>query len=112
MRGFDCPTWCVSNHASEEGFFLEDNQVGELLHATDPAPIPVVVLLHNAQGARMMAADNLDVVLFQHQFLGASMAETQEEWVFMGSDHGGLTVTRESAMRVYRLLGTVLAAGT
>lgn len=112
MRGSDCPTWCASNHAREDAYLLNEDHAGELLHATAPTPIPVVVLLQTAQGSRVMEAETLDVVLFQHQFLGAHQVETQEEWVFIGSDHGALTLTRESANRVYRLLGKVLAAGT
>ena len=112
MSGSDCPTWCASSHAWGEAFISIEEQVGELLHATAATPIPVVVLLQTAEGARVMEAESLDVVLFQHQYLGAPQVETQEEWVFIGNDHGALTLTRESANRVYRLLGKVLAAGT
>lgn len=112
MGGSDCPTWCASNHVGEDRFLLGETQVGELLHATAPTPIPVVVLLQTAEGARVMQADSLDVILFQHQFLGDLQAEAQEEWVFIGNDYSALTLTRESANRVYRLLGQVLSAGT
>lgn len=112
MGGSDCPTWCASNHCREDTFSPGEDEVGELLHATAPTPIPVVVLLQTFEGDRVMEAETLDVILFQHQFLGTHQVEAQEEWVFIGNDHGALTLTRESANRVYRLLGKVLAAGT
>lgn len=112
MRGPDCPQWCASNHAVEEAYGQDPHTITEMVHATGSSPVPVVLLLRTSDGSKTMEAESLDVVLFQHQFLGERTAETEEEWVFLGNDYGAFTMTRESANRVYRLLGRVLASGT
>ncbi len=112
MRGPDCPQWCASDHAPRETFGEGTQPLTETFHATRSAPVPVVLLLRASDGSKTMEAENLDVILFQEQFVGGGTSETEEEWVFLGNDYGAFTMTRESANRVYRLLGRVLASGT
>lgn len=82
------------------------------MHASKPTPFPVVLLVQDAAGRPLAAPGIFDVVLFQHVWVGSDGSPgvlAGEEWVFVGGDEAGLTITRESAQRLYRALGRVLA---
>lgn len=105
----DCPSWCAVEHDPNAH---PDDQ----LHSTLPIPIPVVtlarVLDHNFDSSLFTLGAVYDVVLFQYALQTPSddSDARAEEWVFIGGDEDGLTVTKESAQRIYRALGEVLTA--
>lgn len=112
LQAPDCPDWCAGEHeswslgaAATSGYETDD-----FIHSTEPLAIPVVSLGRLPDGTVLMDGQDLDVVLFQYQFPSSavSVETTREEWVFIGTDESSLTVTRESAERLYRQLGTVL----
>ena len=113
METSDCPSWCAGNHetlASAQEQMYAPN-FSDYVHATEPTPIPVVSMVRHRDGTAIIGGEVFDVVLFQYQFHG-NQGDAQlatEEWVFVGSDDTAFTVTRESAGRIYRLLGSVLA---
>ncbi len=89
----DCPRWCDGGGAPGT----------HTTHSRSAGLQPVI-----RAGDRSAVTDNpqaseFDVVRFQ----GALNAE---EWVFVGDDECGWSVTIESASRIYRALGVVLAA--
>ncbi len=98
----DCPRWCVGDHPDDT------EATGEAVHATGAPPIPVVSLVSTGEDERAVVTEELDITLFR--FFGPKRdPAAEEEWVFVGSDYRGLTVTRESALRLYRRLGDLLA---
>ena len=113
MAVSDCPSWCVGDHQTlaSAAKQVQDGDFSDFVHSTEPAPIPVVTLVRRRNGTAIVGGEIFDVVLFQYQFAGkSSNAElATEEWVFVGSDDTAFTITRESARRLYRLLGSVLS---
>ncbi len=110
----DCPSWCSREHedfSSSELKPAHGEDFSDYIHSTSYAPVPAVTLRQFGAGVATIQNEALEVVLFQYQFHrgppGPDIA--QEEWVFIGGDENALTVTRESAKRLYRQLGTVLA---
>lgn len=108
MTGDDCPNWCEASH-------VFGTHPDDYLHLHQDAPLPVVALVQDHSGKKFSAPAIFDVVLFQFARLPPAEevrgSYTQEEWVFVGGDdEQGFTVTRESANRIYRALGRLLAA--
>ena len=99
--GVDCPTWCEQDH--DESVHPDDQ-----FHSVG-VQVPVVGMVRGATDLFTEPA-SFDVVLFQYAQVGGGPASVAgEEWVFLGGDESGFTVTRESARRLYRALGHVLA---
>lgn len=111
MSTEDCPHWCVGHHGpgawdprpahrADSGF----------VHATGPRPTPVVTLSTGVAADAVVQSETFDVVLFQYSRLseGGLGITSEEEWVFLGGKLHALTVTKESARRLYRTLGSVL----
>ena len=112
----DCPPWCAGDHEETHSSGAETAAAGfaeTSLHSTLPLTIPVVSLFRLPDGSEHLEGETLDVVLFQHQHPAGETADAvaSEEWVFIGSDSNALTITKESAQRLYRQLGTVLLLG-
>ena len=80
------------------------------MHSSKPLSIPVVSLVRLPDGSEQLEGEILDVVLFQPRTTagGRENPAAREEWVFIGGDTHALTLTKESARRLYRELGTVL----
>ncbi|WP_099331658.1 hypothetical protein [Actinomyces minihominis] len=110
----DCPSWCSREHEDFSSGELEPafgDDFSDYIHSTRQAPVPAVTLRKWGVGAATVENEVLEVVLFQYQFHQGSPGPdiAQEEWVFIGGDENAFTLTRESAKRLYRQLGTVLA---
>lgn len=111
MTTNDCPSWCVGDHGplvDEAGLSASGSY--DFVHSTDPNPFPVIAMSRLRDGTAVVEGETLDVVLFQHPFISNESGSLgpSEEWVFIGSDSNAMTLTRESATRLYRALGTVL----
>lgn len=105
----DCPAWCAGDHGPLAG---DGPARADFVHSTSPNPIPVITMTSLPDGIGVVEAEIVDVVLFQYPLAshGPGDRRSGEEWVFIGSDGAALTLTRESARRLYRALGTVLAS--
>lgn len=72
--------------------------------------MPVVEMVRGGTSDLFSEPETFDVVLFQYAQVGDGPASVAgEEWVFLGGNESGFTVTRESARRLYRALGHVLS---
>ncbi len=89
----DCPWWCGGGEAGEP----------HITHSRSAGLQPVIRASEQSPTADTPKASEFDVVRFQG-------AGDSEEWVFVGDDVCGWSVTIESASRIYRALGEVLVA--
>ncbi len=89
----DCPWWCDGGEGSEP----------HATHSRSAGLQPVIRASEQHATADTPKASEFDVVRFQG-------AGDREEWVFVGDDVCGWSVTIESASRIYRALGEVLVA--
>lgn len=102
--GGDCPRWCDMRH-------LEEDHPEDQIHSSEPLVVPVVELLHSSSGGLLSVPSALDVALFQYPpLLDEYVGVAGDEWIFIGSGPSSLTLTKESARRLYRALGKTLQA--
>lgn len=102
--GGDCPPWCEMDHSNQE--LIEDQ-----IHSSEPIPVPAVELYPDEYGNVSCVPSIFEVALFQYPpFVEEYRGVAGEEWVFIGSGEQALTITKESARRLYRALGETLQA--
>lgn len=93
----DCPPWCEGKHDTFDG----KPSGSEPLHSLSAGLQPVIAGALTSEPVEAYATE-FDVVRYQG-------ADDREEWVFVGDDAIGWCLTIESASRIYRALGEVLA---
>ncbi len=94
--GDDCPPWCDGLHGDD---FVR--APGQSVHVRSAGMQPVVAASESGGGVMEPYSTEFDVLRYQG-------AGDRDEWVFVGDDSVGFTVSRESAARICRALGAVL----
>ncbi|WRS30188.1 hypothetical protein U6G28_00395 [Actinomycetaceae bacterium MB13-C1-2] len=94
----DCPPWCEGRHRDLNGKL----QGSDRTHALSAGLQPVIA------GA-VTSGDPMEAYPTEFDVLRYQGHGDKEEWVFIGDDDIGWCVTIESASRIYRALGAVLA---